>query len=126
MPQNAEHPPVSELCYLAASRVESPAGVLSELELLTADGESLGSIEGVVIEAAARRVRYFDVKSPGWLRRRRYLVEADQLAHVQPEQKALRLRVDSGIEEVQGLDAGALRQFSDDELLSILFPSRAA
>jgi uncharacterized protein YrrD len=93
---------------------------------LSADGRPLGSIQGVVIEAAARRVRYFDVQSSGWFRRRRYLLEADQLAQVEPGRKALRLRVDSNVEEVQDLDAAALRQFSDDDLIAALFPSRAA
>jgi hypothetical protein len=126
MRHNAEQSPISEFCYLDASRVESPAGVLSELDLLSADGRPLGSIQGVVIEAAARRVRYFDVQSSGWFRRRRYLLEADQLAQVEPGRKALRLRVDSNVEEVQDLDAAALRQFSDDDLIAALFPSRAA
>jgi hypothetical protein len=126
MHHNAEHPPISELCYLDATKVQSPAGVLSELDLLTADGKPFGSIEGVIIEAAARRVRYYHVQSRGWLHRRRYLLEADQLAHVEPERKALRLRAGSDLEAVQDLDASALRQFSDDDLLAALFASRAA
>jgi hypothetical protein len=126
MPHLAEHPGTSDLCYLDASKVESPAGVLSELELLTADGEPLGSIRGVVIEAAARRVRYFDVRSAGWLRHRRYLLEADQLAQVEAGRKALRVRADTNLEEVQDVDAGTLRRFSDDDLVAALFPPRAA
>lgn len=127
MRQKAEHPPISELCYLNASKVESPVGPLSDLDLLTSEGKPLGSIEGVVIESAARRVRYFDVQSSGWLRRRRYLLEADQLAHLEPEQKALRLRVDvTDLEEVEDLDASALRRFSDEDMLAALFSPRAA
>jgi len=52
----------SELSYLDASKVSSPAGALSELDVLSAEGRRLGSIEGVVIEAAARRVRYLSVR----------------------------------------------------------------
>ena len=69
----------SELSYLDASKVSSPAGALSELDVLSAEGRRLGSIEGVVIDAAARRVRYLSVRSSGWLGRRRYLVAADEL-----------------------------------------------
>ena len=123
---NEECPQSSNLCYLPASKVESPAGVLSELHLLSADGESLGSIAGVVIEAAAKRVRYLDVKTAGWLKRRRYLVEVDQLAQVELEQKVLRLRADSQLREVCDLDRTALRQYSDEDLLAALFPTRAA
>ena len=116
----------SELSYLDASRVTSPAGVLSELDLLTAEGRRFGSIEGVVIEAAARRVRYLAVHTKGWFGRRRYLVEADQLAQIEGERKALRLRVDIRDEAVRDLDAAALREFSDDDLLAAMFASATA
>jgi sporulation protein YlmC with PRC-barrel domain len=123
---NAEFPATSELSYLDASKVTSPAGTLAELDVLSAEGRPLGSIEGVVIDAAARRVRYLAVRSSGWFGGRRYVVPADQLGQIEGERKALRLRVDLRREAVPGLDAAALREFSDDDLLAALFPSRAA
>jgi hypothetical protein len=117
--------PTSELCYLDAANVNSPAGVLSELDVVTANGEQLGSIAGVVIEAAARRARYLDIQSSGLQRRRHYFVEADELAQVDPERKTLRL-LSAEVNEVPGLDTAVLRQFSDDDLLAALFPIRAA
>jgi hypothetical protein len=126
MTHNAEQSQTSELCYLDASKVESPAGTLSELDLLTADGDSLGSIEGVVIEAAARRVRYFDVQASGWFRRKRLLLEADQLGHLEPERRAIRLRAGTELESVKGVNAAALRRFSDEDLTAALFPKHAA
>jgi hypothetical protein len=119
------HPPISELCYLDAANVNSPAGVLSELDVVTVSGERLGSIAGVVIEAAARRARYFNIRSSGWLHRRHYLVDANQLAQVDPERKELRLLSDE-VREVPDLGTAVLRQFSDDDLLAALFSSRAA
>ena len=125
MRNDAFPPATSTLSYLEASKVTSPAGVLSELELLSAAGERLGRIEGVVIDAAARCVRYLHVQSSSWFGRR-YLVEADQLAQIESDRKALRLRVDIQDEAVHSLDAAALRQFSDDDVLDALFPSPAA
>jgi sporulation protein YlmC with PRC-barrel domain len=116
----------SELSYLDASKVTSPAGVLSELDVLSPDGRRLGSIEGVVIDAAARHVRYLSVRSSGWFGRRRYLVQADHLGQIESERKALRLLVDLKREAVHGLDAAALRKFSDDDLLAAMFAPRAA
>jgi sporulation protein YlmC with PRC-barrel domain len=116
----------SELSYLEASRVSSPAGVLSELEVLSPQGQRLGTIEGVVIHAAARCVRYLSVRSAGWLGRRRYVVPADQLGQIEGERKALRLRVDLREEAVEGLDVRALRRFSDIDLLAAMFPTVAA
>ena len=125
MRNEAQLPPNSELSYLDASKVSSPAGVLSELDVLSAEGQRLGSIEGVVIDAAARHVRYLSVRLSGWFGRR-YLVPADQVGQIEAERKALRLRVDLKNEAVHGLDAAALRKFSDDDLLAAMFAPRAA
>ena len=112
----------SDLCYLDAQHVNSPAGVLSEFDVVTASGEQLGSIAGVVIEAAARRARYLDVQSHD-LRRRHYLVEADQMAQVDAERKQLRL-LSAEMPEVH--DGGSFRPFSDADLMAAMFPPRAA
>ena len=123
---NVQHLVTSQLSYLPASKVTSPAGVLSELDVLNAEGTPIGSIEGVVIDAGARRVRYLAVQSPGMLRRRRYLLEADQVAQVEPDGRALRLRINPSQAKVVGLDPRSLREFSDDDLLAVLFGAAAA
>lgn len=120
----ATNPLLSELSYLDAARVESPAGALSKLDLVNADGQRVGRIAGVVIEAAARRVRYFNVQSNSFWKRH-YLIAADHLAQVDPEQKVLRL-LDDDITEVQDVDPATLPQFSDADLLGAVFSSRAA
>jgi sporulation protein YlmC with PRC-barrel domain len=125
MTSAADYPPLSDLCYLDASKVTSPAGALSELDVVTADGKQIGNIAGVVIQAAAGRVRYLDVQSSGFLRRRHYLVEADHLAQVDHDHKVLRLLA-SDLAEVRGLDLAALHSFSDADLLAVLFPPSAA
>lgn len=116
----------SDLSYLDASKVSSPAGVLSELDVLSAEGRRLGSIEGVIIDAAARHVRYLSVRSTGWFGGRRYLVPADQLGQILEERKALRLNGDLRDDVVHGVDAAGLRRFSDDDLLAAMFAPRAA
>ena len=117
---------MNELSYLDASHVESPAGALSTLALLTSEGKPFGTIKGVVIEAAARRVRYFDVESGGLLRRRRYLLEADQLAQLESDGSTLRLLADPSESEVTDLNRDELREFCDDDLLAAIFAPRAA
>jgi sporulation protein YlmC with PRC-barrel domain len=125
MPNDVRIPDTSELSYLDASKVISPAGALSELEVLSTEGRRLGSIEGVVIDAAARHVRYLFVRTAGWLGRQ-YLVRADQLGQIEGERKALRLFVDLKNVAVHGLDVAALRRFSDDDLLAAIFAPRTA
>jgi len=124
MRKDAQQPYTSELSYLDASKVTSPAGVLSELEVLSAEGQRLGNIEGVVIDAAGRHVRYLSVRLSGWLGRRRYIVQANQLGQI--EGKALRLLVDLRNAVVHGLDASAIRQFSDEDLVTAMFAPSAA
>ena len=126
MPNVASLHPTSELSYLNASKVTSPAGVLSELDVLSPDGRRLGRIEGVVIDAAARRVRYLAVQLAGWFGRRRCFLQADQLGHIEGERRALRLLAEPGDEARLPLDVAALREFSDDDLLAAMFsPSPA-
>jgi hypothetical protein len=126
MRNDVQRADTSDLSYLEASKVSSPAGLLSELDVLSPRGERLGTIEGVVIDAAARRVLYLSVRSSNWFGRGRYLVNADQLGQIEHERKALRLRVDLRDEAVQGLDAAALRRFSDEDVLAAMFSTRAA
>ena len=126
MENDAQRADTAELSYLEASKVNSPAGVLSELDVLGTDGQRVGTIEGVVIDATARRVLYVSVRSSGWFGRGRYLLQADQLGQIESDRKALRLRVDLQDEAVQGLDAAALRQFSDEDVLAAMFSTRAA
>ena len=126
MRNDAQLPATSDLSYLDATKVTSPAGVLSELDVLSAEGRRVGSIDGVIIDAAARRVRYLSVRSAGWFGHRRYVVQADQLGQIESDRKVLRLRVDLRNEAVYGLEAETLPEFSDDDLLAALFPSRVA
>jgi len=114
----------SELCYLDAAHVDSPAGLLAGFDVVTASGQQLGSIAGVVIDAPARRARYLDVQSHG-LRRRHYLVQADHPAQVDSERKQLRL-LSADVPEADDLGSARFRPFSDDDLMAALFPSRAA
>jgi hypothetical protein len=113
-----------ELCYLDAECVNSPAGVLSEFDVVTAAGEQVGSIAGVVIEASARRARYIDVRSHG-LRRRRYLLPADQLAQVDSERKQLRL-LTADVPEADRRDSARFRPFSDDDLIAAVLAADEA
>jgi len=111
-----------KLCYLDASKLDSPVGTLTQLDLKGTDDRILGVLDGIVIDPTERKLRYFVVKSSGWLTRRRYLVPADGAARVERDLGELRLEVDaddlSGYEE---FTRGSVRDFSDDDLIAGMF-----
>ena len=80
------------LCYLEAGNVELPAGKLADLQLCSRDDQSLGAVEGVLIEPSARRVRYFVVKrDPGGCATRGICFRSRILAHVDRERNVLQI-----------------------------------
>jgi len=52
----------TDLRFLDADKVASPAGQLSGFELCSRDHEMVGTIDGVLIDPPARRVRYLVLK----------------------------------------------------------------
>ena len=67
----------SELSYLDASKVSSPAGALSELDVLSAEGRRLAALKASSLTPPLGVYSYLSVRSSGWFGRRRYLVAAD-------------------------------------------------
>jgi len=116
----------SGLCYVGASNVHTPAGDLSKVDLRTARDEALGRVDGVLVDPLARRLRYFVVESLGWLKHR-YLLPADRPAQVDRDHRTLRLDVDPHeLTKCEEFDRGAVREFSDDDLITAIFQSRTA
>src|SRR5262245_4260288 len=117
-------PSGDSLCYLAAQDVEIPAGTLAGIDLCTLDDERLGTLDGVLIDPTERRVRYFVVTSQGWLGSKRYLLSADEPAHLEQDEKILRLERDADQVSRRMFDPDSVREFSDDDLLTALFATR--
>jgi hypothetical protein len=110
------------LCYLDAARVASPAGSLDGARLQCRSNETIGRLEGVLIDPSERRLRYYVVKSAGWFRNRRYLLSADQIAQVGPVERTLRLDVDSQeLKLCDEFDSEEIREFSDEDVVTAMF-----
>ena len=117
----------SLLCYLDASKVCTSIGDLDGVNLRDPDDEELGSLKGVLIEAAARRVRYFVVEGAGRSRTHCYLVPADDPVTVQEDRRTL--RVDSNAADLMRsgeFKIDSVRPYSDDDLMAAIFPRPAA
>ena len=114
------------LCYLEADNVKLPAGNLAGLQLCSRDDRSLGDVEGVLIQPSARRVRYLVVKRPGWLRKSRYVLPIENIAHLDRERNILKVEATADDLPDQQFDPADVRRFSDDDLLTVMFSSTAA
>ena len=112
----------SALRYLDANAVECPVGTLEGLSLFGSDDQALGVIDGVLINPQTRQLKYFVVDRQRMFNRRRYLVSAEMPAVVLPDDRALRVDIPSENVERQRFDERAVSRFTDDDLMTALFP----
>jgi hypothetical protein len=92
--------------------------------MFTQEDERLGSVKGVLVEPACRRVRYFVVERPELLRRRRYILTADTPASI--EAGVRKLRVMAHEEDLERFDFRSIETFSDDDLITAMFAQTTA
>lgn len=111
-----------ELRYLEAGHVEHPSGTMLGVKMCTMDDEHLGSLDGVLVEPASRRIRYFVVERPSVYKSRRYLLAADTLATLDERT----LRVEANAVDLERFDARTVQPFSDLDLVTAMFASPAA
>ena len=106
--------------------MEIPEGTLAGLDLCSLDQKRLGTLDGVIIDAAARRVRYYVVAVKGWFSAKRFLLPADQPTHLEPHEHIMRIELEADNVRRADFDKDALRAFSDDDLMDVLFSTPAA
>jgi PRC-barrel domain len=114
----------ARLRYIDASKVETPGGLLGDLDVLNQEDSNVGRVEGIVVDPAERQVRYFVLKSRRPFRARHYLLPLAP-ATIDAENKAL--HVDAQTDDLAELIDGPAKTFapfSDDDLLVALFSER--
>ncbi len=89
--------------------------------MCTADDEQLGLLDGLLVDPASRRVRFFVVERRSALRRRRYLLTADTLATLDERL----LRVEAHAEDLERFDARTVQPFSDEDVITAMFAEPA-
>jgi hypothetical protein len=107
------------LCYLEASKVMGPTGVLDAFEVWTRHDESLGSVDGVLIDPESRNLRFFVIEASGWRNHRRYLLPVEAGATMTPEGHGLRLEMETdAFTALDEFDMGAVRAFTDEDAIA--------
>lgn len=114
------------LRYLDAEHLRCSCGVLDGLEVRTADDESLGHLDGVLLDPAQRRVCYLVVHSSGLLRTRRYLLPVDAAPHVEADSGILRVEANAHEVERARFDLRDVRPFSPEDVVTAMFAPHAA
>jgi len=113
---------IPRLCYLDASRVMGPAGLLASVDVRTRHDQPLGSIEGVLIDPAEHKLRYFVIESPGASSQRRYLLPIEAAATMAPEGTSLRLDMETDdFTALEVFDDAAVREFTEEDAIAPTF-----
>ena len=113
---------IPRLCYLDASRVMGPAGLLASVDVRTRHDQPLGSIGGVLIDPAEHKLRYFVIESPGASSQRRYLVPIEAAATMAPEGTSLRLDMETDdFTALEEFDDATVREFTEEDAIAPTF-----
>src|SRR5574342_739252 len=112
----------SDLRYIAADHVETPAGHLGDTMVVSASKGTLGKLDGIVFDLMRRDVRGYVVQSPGLLWSRRYLVPPVP-ARLDRNRRALEVDLDDEVTNLDEVKPHTFHRFSDDDLIAALMHS---
>jgi hypothetical protein len=122
MPTGAQA--TEQLRYLDAASVRHRSGTLAGVCVCTEADQPLGSLDGVLVEPAARRLRFYVVTRQELPSAERYLVPAAAPTVLDADRATLRVDVDPA--DLRPLDADAVRPFSEEDLVAVMFSRPAA
>jgi uncharacterized protein YrrD len=112
----------SQLRFLDNSRLESP--MVEPLDVRTQTGTRIGTFDGVVVDPVERRVRYL-VVDRGRVFQKRCLIPMPA-ARVDAAHHELTIDVDdTDTNEWERFDPVTFPTFSDDDLVTAMFSTRA-
>ena len=112
------------LRYLDADHVNHPSGTFAGITLWSEDEQKLGTISGVLVEPASRRVQYFVIERRTTLRPRRYLLPVDSLPVLCAGD--CKLVVAAKVDDLQRFDLRLVEPFSDEDAIVAMFARPAA
>ena len=116
----------SALRYLPAEHVDTPVGALAGTILVSPTDETVGTLDGVVIDPALRKVRYFVVRSGNWLKTHRHLVPVTP-ARLDAAHRTLHVDLEpNDLPQCPEVRSDTFERYSDEDVIAALFSHRAA
>ena len=103
-----------ELRYVKARELNGTAARLDGVPVIGSDGETLGTVEGFIIDVLERRPRHV-VVSAGWFIHKHFLVP---IGHVRLNAEDTELRTDlakSRVEDSPGFDKSAFEELTAED-----------
>ena len=114
------------LRYIEAENVEVPTGRLNGTVLLGPNDETVGTLDGLIIDPIRRRVHYFVVRSGNWFKAHRRLVPATP-AKLNSADRTLHVNVNpDDLPRLPEVRPDTFERYSDDDLLAAMFSAPAA
>jgi len=112
----------SRLSYLDAESVRGPFPTCRDVSVRNDEDGDLGRLDGIVVDAEARRVRYLVVAAGGTFSRRRYLLPFSP-TRVDASRHALCVDAHkTDLVRCERFEPRAFHRFSDEDLIDALFP----
>ena len=111
----------ARLSYLEAESVLGPFLTCKDVSVRNDEDGDLGQLDGIVVDAEARQVRYLVVAAGGIFSRRRYLLPFSP-TRVDANRHALCVDAHkTDLVRCEKFERRAFHRFSDDDLVSALF-----
>lgn len=109
-----------DLRFLGADQVERPGGTFAGFEMCSRDNETVGTLDGVLIDPPARRVRYLVLKLPD--RPIHCLLPSDMPVRIEADRHVGRIDSSLADLELEPYDKRTALPFSDEDALMAMFP----
>lgn len=111
-----------DLRFLGAAQVEGPAGTFANFELCSRDNETVGTLDGVLIDPPARRIRYFVLKLAG--RPIHCLLPSEMPVQIEADRRVGWIDSSLADLELEPYDKNDVLPFTDEDALMAMFPHR--
>lgn len=111
-----------DLRFLGAAQVEGPGGTFAGFEICSRDNETVGTLDGVLIDPPARRVRYFVLKLAD--RPIHCLLPSDMPVRIEADRHVGWIESTLADLDLEPYDKDTALPFSDEDALMAMFPHR--
>src|SRR5262245_39067638 len=114
----------TQLRYIEASLIGSPAGKLDDALVVSPSKATLGKLEGVLVDPALRRVQFYVIESGRPTETHHHYLLPLMPARLDTNRRSLEVDFDTGdLDQLDDVEPDTLPRFSDEDLITAMFAS---